>query len=108
MQNILTQLIKEKELPRALQRRSVSAEQGTYMGEKLRKTSLHRKRQRGIQTALLRSLASHPYDDFAAVVRQCFDNRFLSRLQLLRCGMFHQLMRTTLLCNSMEKQKTTN
>lgn len=72
-------------------------------GGKAQKTSLYRKKQHIIETVLLHRLASHQYDDFAAVVRQCFDNLFISRLQLLRCGMFHQLMRTTFLCNCIEK-----
>lgn len=73
-------------------------------GERLRKTSLHAERQCVVQTVLLHSLASHQRGDFAAVARWCFDNLFISRLQLLRSGIFPwvMLVRTTL-CNHTEK-----
>lgn len=102
MQKILTQLIKEKELPRALQWCSVSTEQGTCLGENLRKTSLYRERQHIIQTALLHSLAGHQHGDSAA--RWCFNNLFISSTAT---GMWHVLMRTTFPCNSTEKELST-
>lgn len=85
MQKILTQLIK-KELPRVLQWCSMSADQGTYLGKSSEQPLCHQ------------------YDNFAAVARQCLDDLFISRLQLLRYSMFHQLMLIrTFLCNSTEK-----
>lgn len=101
MQKILTQLIKEKELPRALQWCNVSTEQGIYLGENLRKPPCIEKGI--IKTALLHSLAGHQQGDFEEAARWCFNNLFSSTAT----QMWHVLMRTTFPCNSTERDLTT-
>lgn len=83
MQEILTQLIKEKELPRALQWCNVSTEQGTYLGENLRKPPCAEKGI--IKTALLHSLAGHQQGDIEEAASGVLI--ISSLVQLLGCSM---------------------
>lgn len=86
MQKILTQLIKEKELPRALQWCRVSTEQRTYLGENLRKPPCTEKgstfyRQHCCTVWLITSMVTLKRQQSGVLIISS------SLVQLLGCGM---------------------